>query len=90
MTYFSLSRTHTIFLFFSLFLFVSFSPYLPLPLLALPYSLDPSMALTTMLASVTVTLRRVGPLKGGNLRTVLFTVNGKDQQHEVKLIVRSN
>ena len=48
------------------------------------------MALTTMLASVTVTLRRVGPLKGGNLRTVLFTVNGKDQQHEVKLIVRSN
>jgi pyruvate carboxylase len=33
---------------------------------------------------ITVTLKRVGPLRGGNMRTVLFSVNGKDQQHDVK------
>ena len=35
-------------------------------------------------ADVCITLKRIGPLKGGNMRSILFTVNGKDQQHEVK------
>lgn len=35
-------------------------------------------------ADVCITLKRIGPLKGGNVRSILFTVNGKDQQHEVK------
>jgi pyruvate carboxylase len=34
--------------------------------------------------SITVTLKRVGPLRNGNMRSVLFSVNGKDQQFEVK------
>ena len=35
-------------------------------------------------ADVNITLKRIGPLKGGNMRSILFTVNGKEQQHEVK------
>ena len=34
--------------------------------------------------SVTVSLKRVGPLRGGNMRSVLFAVNGKEQQHDIK------
>jgi pyruvate carboxylase len=45
---------------------------------------DALVSCTGASADVCITLKRIGPLKGGNMRSILFTVNGKDQQHEVK------
>jgi pyruvate carboxylase len=44
---------------------------------------DAKVVSAESVVDVTVTLKRVVPLRGGNMRSVLFSVNGKEQQHDV-------
>ena len=53
---------------------------LPAPLAKLELGLEPS----TPVVDVDLALTRVGPLKAGRMRTVVFEVNGAEQRVEVK------